>query len=582
MIKLLTIGIMLLLFITMINVVPSELDIPIKYKKHSKFEFQLDETNNPSYTTNINKKWTWMFYDDADFSLGYDPFNDFVSEAYSNTHINTVILQDTFFDPAYVWYINENQTAEKILELGELNMGDGKTLDDFISFAKQRFPAERYVLSIYNHGNGWLGSCIDDTNGSMLSMDAMKNALLANDCVNLILFTAPCLMSSVESMYELRDCTDVYIASEDASLYTHWQYCISDIFDLLNEKPNLSTDCLGDEILSLLKSEKHLENFRIWMTLRLKLQVTLSAINSDNLDDLTQSIDTFALSCLNSINLDSNCYFEFENILGKTKTFKTNPFSNRGDIIDLYDFAQKCADTFVLNENIVSAANDVLSAIDTVLINEHHGLMQRGAHGININFPQQFDIRYNSSLDFVKDTHWDEFIHKYYYLSHLIKETDIDQYQLDINSGAIVCNDFLWAQSFVPNVSTLTKLKLPFVKMGNITSDIDISIRKNLTDTDLTSVSKSFINIPIFNIKWLDFDFPDITVTPGEQYYILCYSNGGDNSFNYYKWMSISDDVYEKGDAWIGFPFSSYWQKYEEFGENQKGFDFCFKTYGYN
>lgn len=43
--------------------------------------------------------------------------------------------------------------------LGETNMGDPKVLSDFISWGAGNYPAEHYLVVIWNHGSGW-----DDTN----------------------------------------------------------------------------------------------------------------------------------------------------------------------------------------------------------------------------------------------------------------------------------------------------------------------------------------------------------------------------------------------------------------------------------
>ena len=51
-------------------------------------------------------------------------------------------------------------------------MGDYQTLSYFINYGKQNYPADRYLLWIYNHGGGWKGACMDDTNNDpLLTMD---------------------------------------------------------------------------------------------------------------------------------------------------------------------------------------------------------------------------------------------------------------------------------------------------------------------------------------------------------------------------------------------------------------------------
>lgn len=40
-------------------------------------------------------------------------------------------------------------------DLGEMNMGDGAVLADFVRWGMERFPAKRYMLDIWDHGQGW-------------------------------------------------------------------------------------------------------------------------------------------------------------------------------------------------------------------------------------------------------------------------------------------------------------------------------------------------------------------------------------------------------------------------------------------
>lgn len=149
------------------------------------------------------KKWTWMFYDDADFQQAYDALEDFAAEVNSSENINVLVLQDTNTGPGKLWYINENHSKELIEDLGEIDMGNYTTLKYFVNYSKQNYPEDRYLLSVYNHGSGWMGACSDTTNQSWLSMNGFQKALEKTNNVDIICFTAPCLMGSFEAAYEL-------------------------------------------------------------------------------------------------------------------------------------------------------------------------------------------------------------------------------------------------------------------------------------------------------------------------------------------------------------------------------------------
>ena len=51
------------------------------------------------------------------------------------------MLQDTYDGTAKIWYIDRYHHRKLMKEMGEINMGDYKTLRDFINYCKQNFPA---------------------------------------------------------------------------------------------------------------------------------------------------------------------------------------------------------------------------------------------------------------------------------------------------------------------------------------------------------------------------------------------------------------------------------------------------------
>ncbi len=199
-----------------------------------------------------NKKWTWMYYNDLDYAnttpLGYDRMEEFAKEAYSAENLDVIVLEDTYDDTAKIWYIDNEHNKILLKELGEVNMSNYTTLRDFLNYGKENFTAERYLLSTSGHSAGWKGACIDQTNnGSFLTMDGFQKALDDVGGVDLICFKS-CSMGAVESAYELRNCTEVYIGNEDSGGYSYWRFMVEDLCTLINENPDISNINLGKEL----------------------------------------------------------------------------------------------------------------------------------------------------------------------------------------------------------------------------------------------------------------------------------------------------------------------------------------------
>jgi hypothetical protein len=386
--------------------------------EHNTSEGSFDSIEKPSlssFTTDgvadDTVEWTFMFYDDADFSSAYDPLADFSKDAFSSENLHVLVLQDTNKGPATLWYIDENHEKKILEELGEVNMGDYRTLKDFIMYSKEHFPAERYLLAMYNHGGGWMGACTDVTDNGWLTMHQIHRAIFENGGIDIICFTAPCLMGSLEAVYELRDVVDVYVGSEELSGFIYWRNTIHDLCNLLNNETSLTNYEIGMRIIDAVET-RYINHFLYGKTL------TMSAIRTDKIAEVAAAVDQLSQDFLNPLLLLS---------YQKIKSARTNAFQlaeageeDNYDLFDLYGFL----------ENLQGFENGeaVKESLHQAIIAECHGFKQEGCHGLSIYFPNRI-MNYGQTmlyrdegeaLDFARDTLWDEFITLYVLLSLIL------------------------------------------------------------------------------------------------------------------------------------------------------------------
>jgi hypothetical protein len=135
-----------------------------------------------------------------------------------------------------------------------------------------------------------------------------------------------------------------------------------------------------------------------------------------------------------------------------------------------------------------------------------------------------------------------------------------------------VYTGYHFAQSFVPDQNTFSKLQLYIYKKGN-PDTLTISIREELDGDDLTSLVKYSDDFPDEKSTWIEFDFEDIEVNAGKPYYIIWTPGEISTENNLFYWLFGEHDRYPSGCAWEGEPW-------EEFNPSQyEEIDFCFKTY---
>ncbi len=173
-------------------------------------------------------------------------------EKWSAMNKNTPLLNSASTVKRYL--IRNNQMIF-LEDLGAISMSNPNTLQNFIQFGVQNYPAERYDLILWNHGGGTIGGYgFDETqdpittlNLSQLSQALNQACQLEQIHFDLIGFDA-CLMGTLETAYALKDCSDYLLASEEnisgqGLYYTNW-------ISRLDSNPQISTIDLAQGLIT--------------------------------------------------------------------------------------------------------------------------------------------------------------------------------------------------------------------------------------------------------------------------------------------------------------------------------------------
>jgi len=356
------------------------------------------------------KAWTLLVYVQADFPDAIDILADhdraavfspgLLNQVRAGDNLSVLVLVDREWSPAHLLSIDESHRADTVQAWGEVNMGDPATLSAFITFAKDHYPAERYILSIFGHGGGWAGACSDGSNGNdHLTMGEMRDALTAAAGVDLILLNTPCLMGMIEVAYNLRNATDIVVASEFLSGWVNEP--MGDLSDALHANPGISTEALGSLFVNSIW-----EHRMVWENVGWPDSLTSSAIRTDRLAGIKDQVH------------------------GLSVRYLSWPAGFRGQIAtitpDLTTFQPSYVDLFDLADELLKTGQDQTSrfmleslrtAINEAVVAEVHGPAWEGAHGLTIFLPETSTHSLlplyrgaASGLDWVQDTYWDELL----------------------------------------------------------------------------------------------------------------------------------------------------------------------------
>lgn len=356
-------------------------------------------------------KYTYISYVCADNNLetyGRGDVNEMETgfdDSVTNVHV--ISLLDLLSGDTTAYYISHDTDPNTITSTqlvipgmaSEANFGDPNTLITFVNFCMTYYPAEHYVLDLWDHGSGW-AICFDETSGDdALTMAELRDALATintttGDSIDILVMDA-CLMGTLEVAYEVRDHASILVASEDAILASGFPYD-NVIADLCND-PNQTITEFATEIVDLFYASS-LPIFPAALS-----AVNLTLVNSD----VFPNFANFAQ------NLHSYLNYGIKNELYNART-ATESFYDL-DYIDLYDFAQNVKNE-ATNATIRQLSQNLLSNISAAVIHEQQ-VLNPGAYGLSIYFPSllsAYSTSYATYFSLSNDTLYDEFLQKYY------------------------------------------------------------------------------------------------------------------------------------------------------------------------
>jgi len=259
------------------------------------------------------KEWTVIIYwDGDDNNIQTDLINAFremaIARVGSTDQVNIVIQFDRYpGNPAYGgWSIThrffltpgmEPTEANAITDWGdkqgggrEVDMSDPDVLRDFIKWAVRNYPAKRYALIVADHGFGWKGLAIDNTNYQRtMSIKQLRQAIEESHVHFDLLSLDACLMQMIEVAHELWSAgVDILVGSE-ASGRT-WPY--AEILHSIMQKPGMSAEEVGEIIV-----DRYISSHPEYT------DITLSVVKVRRVKALTAVVKELSLAILNDFPL---------------------------------------------------------------------------------------------------------------------------------------------------------------------------------------------------------------------------------------------------------------------------------------
>ncbi len=347
------------------------------------------------------KQWTIMVYCCADNNLDMAGVNDLneIELSGSDSNVNIIFLLDRWgMDDTHLYYVehdpngepygNDNNTISTKLDslapwmAVEEDMGNPQTLKDFLLWSLENYPAEHYLLSIWDHGSGIFkeeesfftkGECWDDNGGNpedYIDLLEFKN-VLASAHAQLgrkidIVGHDVCVAGQFETHYQAKDFANISIASSDNEPFDGWDY--EGPFMLLKNDPMMTPETLAYHIVQYYYDWYGPETFCCNTQAACDLRVLES--------DFMPAFEQFCLSVMENFN---SSFMQIMSARGSAARYN-------GPNYDLWNFAETLEADTHLPQELRDAASNLISALQLTFIHNMTGNYTDG-HGCTIWFP---------------------------------------------------------------------------------------------------------------------------------------------------------------------------------------------------
>jgi len=359
----------------------------------------------PTVSANDKDYWTFMVYMAADNNLDPWAYQNLalMDDVGSSDDVNIIVLWDGYYAPAYLYKVvlgDIELVGGFPLNGAEVNMGNWTVLKAFVDFVDEEFTADHYFLDLWDHGNSFLGGCVDEHTGvEVPSRDRLMNdevaTALQGHRIDIIAWDA-CLMAMMEVAYEyvaLGVDADYLVGSENYVPLYGYPYDV--ILQALVGNPEMS----GLDFAITVASE-YAEYYRPRAHWNGGVMATLSVIDLAKIEEAAE--DLSALAALLETKLQTEETFDaYRDLISEARGDGNLPWAEYGweYYVDLPTFALSLRDR-TSDEDIKELAGNLA---DTLLnktikyVGNTKPMESVSALGIGIWFPPSFHSTRNAN-----------------------------------------------------------------------------------------------------------------------------------------------------------------------------------------
>jgi hypothetical protein len=308
-------------------------------------------------------------------------------------------------------YVVVQNGLQLVQDLGQgVDMGSPATLQQFLAWGTANFPAQHYVLDMWDHGNGWesmvrpdfvpayRGISYDEQTGNHIDVWQLPAALQGTH-LDILTFDA-CLMQMLEVSDEIVGEANYMVCAEDNQPGPGYPY--NTTFGEFFTSPSESTTTLAQSMV---------DNFMSFYLVDPEYNtgpLSQSVINVSKVPAVVSAVGAFSQSLVSA---------------GSTIGPVTSAVRNASLCYDTPDgyfyydleaIAQRYASSTSSPAAVKTAANGVISAVNNAVVYSRANSISSDSHGISIEFGDYSEfvgyVSQYANLNVAKQTDWPTFL----------------------------------------------------------------------------------------------------------------------------------------------------------------------------
>ena len=452
------------------------------------------------------------------------------------------------------WEI-QNGEITYLCDAGNDCMTEIAPLQDFISWTAENYPADRYMLVLWDHGGGTLGGFgwdeVNDNGG--FSLSTLSQAIEQSGVTLDIIGFDACLMATIETGYCLEPYADYLIASEELEPGDGWYY--TDFLTKWGEDLSMDSVALGQLIIDDYASYYGNDS------------VTLSISDLREIPFVYQQLGTYLTEAQDQIEVDNRNF----QMLSMARSNAREYADCEIDQIDIMDMVSQTED--------IEAKDDLLAAVQSCVKYRNNSSLI-GSNGLAMYFPYRTldsyskasalfgEIDYEDPLPFydyflsimacgqqrsrstgtIRQSEQENYANENWYQDF---QTDFDfgddyseLYLQETEDGFIVdLPDEVWNQITDMQLAVMMEYQDGYLDLGN-----DNIVNQNDDGDAIIDFDGSWISIndvPVAFYADKTYENEKGTIFSGTVYAVL---NGEKDIELVLEWEPLTDEIFESGD----------------------------------